>query len=70
MLLTFVAVIVFLRCAGIGYERYRDATGILNFALGMSVVALGYLLYEQLERLRGSLLPWAWPRSRDASSGC
>ena len=45
VLLTFVAVIVFLRCAGIGYERYRDAT------------ALGYLLYEQLERLRGSLLP-------------
>ena len=40
VLLTFVAVIVFLRCAGIGYERYRDATGILNFALGMSVVAL------------------------------
>ena len=38
VLLTFVAVIVFLRCAGIGYERYRDATGILNFALGMSVV--------------------------------
>lgn len=57
VLLTFVAVIVFLRCAGIGYERYRDATGILNFALGMSVVALGYLLYEQLERLRGSLFP-------------
>ena len=57
VLLTFIAVIVFLRCAGIGYERYRDATGILNFALGMSVVALGYLLYEQLERLRGSLLP-------------
>lgn len=57
VLLTFGAVIVFLRCAGIGYERYRDATGILNFALGMSVVALGYLLYEQLERLRGSLLP-------------
>ena len=57
MLLTFVAVIVFLRCAGIGYARYQEATGVLNFALGMSVVALGYLLYEQLERLRGSLLP-------------
>ena len=52
VLLTFVAVIVFLRCAGIGYARYQEATGVLNFALGMSVVALGYLLYEQLERLR------------------
>ena len=48
VLLTFVAVIVFLRAAD---------TGILDFALGMSVVALGYLLYEQVEQLRGSLLP-------------
>ena len=56
-LLTFVAVIVFLRAADIGYARYQEATGILDFALGMSVVALGYLLYEQVEQLRGSLLP-------------
>ena len=57
LLLTFVAVIVFLRAADIGYARYQEATGILDFALGMSVVALGYLLYEQVEQLRGSLLP-------------
>ena len=57
VLLTFVAVIVFLRAADIGYARYQEATGILDFALGMSVVALGYLLYEQVEQLRGSLLP-------------
>ena len=59
VLLTFVAVIVFLKLTDIPYERYREATGMLNFALGLSVVALGYLLYEQLERLRGSLLPVA-----------
>ena len=59
VLLTFVSVIVFLRCAGIDYPRYQEATGILNFALGLSVVALGYLLYEQLERLRSSLMPVA-----------
>ncbi len=59
VLLTFVAVIIFLRCTGIDYPRYQEATGILNFALGMSVVALGYLLYEQLERLRSSLMPVA-----------
>ena len=53
VLLTFVAVIVFLRAADIGYARYQEATGILDFALGMSVVALGYLLYEQVEQLRG-----------------
>lgn len=61
--------IVFLRCAGIGYARYQEATGILNFALGMSVVALG-ILYEQLERLRGSLLPVAVATLVDASQGC
>lgn len=59
VLLTFVAVIVFLRMADIGYARYREATEVLNFGLGLSVVALGYLLYEQVERLRGSLLPVA-----------
>ena len=53
VLLTFVAVIVFLSAAGIDYPRYKQATSALDFALGMSVVALGYLLYEQVEQLRG-----------------
>ncbi|MCM1151887.1 MAG: LrgB family protein [Alistipes sp.] len=57
VLLTFVAVIVFLLAADIPYARYREATRVLDFALGMSVVALGYLLYEQVERLRRSLVP-------------
>ena len=57
VLLTFVAMIVFLQTTGIPYSRYQEATRILDFALGMSVVALGYLLYEQVERLRGSLVP-------------
>ncbi len=59
VLLTFVSVIVFLHFTRIPYARYREATEILDFALGMSVVSLGYLLYEQLERLRRSLLPVA-----------
>lgn len=57
VLLTFIAVIVFLRCADIDYPRYQEATGVLNFTLGMSVVALGYLMYEQIEQLRGRLVP-------------
>lgn len=59
VLLTFVAVIVFLQAAEIPYARYREATRLLDFALGMSVVALGYLLYEQAERLRRNLRPVA-----------
>lgn len=57
VLLTFAAMIAFLSFFGIEYQKYQDATGILNFALGMSVVALGYLMYEQMEQMRGRLLP-------------
>ena len=34
---------------------YRRSTELLNFGLGLSVVALGYLMYEQLEHMRGRL---------------
>lgn len=56
-LVTFLALILFLQTAGIGFERYDEATQVLDFMLGMSVVALGYLMYEQVEHLRGQLLP-------------
>ena len=56
-LLAFVALIFFLKACGIEYEHYREATQILDFLLGMSVVALGYLMYEQIDRLRGQALP-------------
>lgn len=52
-LLTFVAIIAMLKWFGVEYEQYREATGILDFALGLSVVALGYLMYEQTDRIRG-----------------
>lgn len=49
--------ILYLKLFGIGYEHYRRSTELLNFGLGLSVVALGYLMYEQLEHMRGRLLP-------------
>lgn len=58
-LLTFVAIIAMLKWFGVEYEQYREATGILDFALGLSVVALGYLMYEQTDRIRGRMLPIA-----------
>lgn len=58
-LLAFVAVMAVLNIFGIEYETYREATGILDFALGMSVVSLGYLLYEQSDKIKGRLLPVA-----------
>lgn len=58
-LLTFLSIIAMLKWFGVEYERYRAATGILDFALGMSVVALGYLMYEQSDRIKGRMLPIA-----------
>ena len=55
VLLTFLAMIGFLVAFNIPYQTYREATSILDFCLGMSVVALGYLLYEQEERMRGQI---------------
>ena len=57
VLLTFVAMIVYLKLTEIPYAQYKEATSVLEFLLGMSVVSLGYLLYEQVERLRKNLLP-------------
>lgn len=55
VLLTFLAMIVFLMVFNITYSTYREATSVLDLCLGMSVVALGYLLYEQEERMKGQL---------------
>lgn len=57
VVLTFCSMIALLRGCGIEYARYEKATELLDFALGLSVVALGYLMYEQLEQMRGRLLP-------------
>ena len=57
VLITFVAIIAFLKIFGIPYEEYRRATHMFDFALGLSVVALGYLLYEQKEQMKGEVIP-------------
>ncbi|MDL2230749.1 LrgB family protein [Alistipes sp. OttesenSCG-928-L06] len=55
MLTSTAVIIIFLKIAGIEYETYASGTQLINFMLGVSVVALGYLLYEQLEHLKGRL---------------
>ena len=52
-LLTAAAIIAFLSLLDIDYATYREATGIIDFALGLAVVALGYLMYEQSEQIKG-----------------
>ena len=50
-LLAFVALILFLKVCGIDYGHYRQATEILDFLLGMSVVALGWFPPAPLRRI-------------------
>lgn len=56
VLVSFLTVILFLNGSGISYARYEEAVEVLRFLLGMSVVALGYLIYEQMAQLRGRML--------------
>lgn len=49
MLLTLAALLLL----GIDYPTFQAGTAFLDFLLGPTVVALGYLLYEQIEHLRG-----------------
>lgn len=48
-----VLVIASLLLLDIDYETFRQGTAFLDFLLGPTVVALGYLLYEQMAHLRG-----------------
>lgn len=56
VLITTLVVIAFLLVANIEYSTYKDAVFPLDFALDMSVVALGYLMYEQMKYLKGRLI--------------
>ncbi len=56
VLLSVVALVAMLQGAGIEYEAYADATEIFSLLLNLSVVAIGYLLWEQVDRLRAHAL--------------
>ena len=56
VLLSVVALISLLHAAGVEYGSYAEATELFSLLLNMSVVALGYLLWEQVEMLRAHAL--------------
>ena len=56
VLLSVVALISLLHAAGVEYGSYAEATELFSLLLNMSVVALGYLLWEQVELLRAHAL--------------
>jgi predicted murein hydrolase (TIGR00659 family) len=56
LLISILIIIPFLKITGIDYHTFCDKTRILNFMLGPSVVALGYVLYEQIENIKGNVI--------------
>lgn len=56
LLISIIIIIPFLKLTGIEYKTFFEHTKLLNFMLGPSVVALGYVLYEQIEQIKGNVL--------------
>lgn len=55
LLTSIVVIISSIKLIGVSYAEFSAATSIINFMLGLSVVALGFLLYEQLIHIRGNV---------------
>ncbi|MCC8143210.1 MAG: LrgB family protein [Tannerellaceae bacterium] len=56
LLVSIFAIITLLKIMGIEYEVFRKGTQVIHFMLGPSVVALGYVLFEQVKYLHGNVL--------------
>lgn len=56
-LLTSIPVIIcILEIFHIPYETFKQGSHLIHFMLGPSVVALGYVLYEQLQYIKGNVV--------------
>ena len=56
-ILTAVIILIpFLKLTGISYDVFYQQTNLLNLMLGPCVVALGYVMYEELEQIKGNVL--------------
>lgn len=56
LLTSIPAIILVLKFLGIPYETFRQGSHLIHFLLGPSVVALGYILYEQLQYIKGNVV--------------
>jgi predicted murein hydrolase (TIGR00659 family) len=56
LIISIIIIISYLKITGIDYPTFYGKTQIINFMLGPSVVALGYVLYEQIEQIKSHVL--------------
>ena len=56
ILVSMAVLIAFVRLTGIEYDHYMRQTQPIDFLLGLSVVALGYVLHDQIHNIRGNVV--------------
>ncbi|MDR0824212.1 MAG: LrgB family protein [Prevotella sp.] len=56
LIIAIAIIIAFLKISGVDYQTFEQGSSFVTFMLGPSVVALGYVLYEQLDYLRGNVV--------------
>ena len=56
VLLTIIILIALLMSFDVPYQTFREGSRMIHFMLGPSVVALGYILYQQVGHLKGNVI--------------
>lgn len=56
LLTSIFVIIVILEMLDIEYESFQQGSHLIHFMLGPSVVALGYVLFEQMKYLKGNVV--------------
>lgn len=56
MIISIAIIIAFLKITNMPYQTFEQGGQFVSFLLGPSVVALGYILYEQLAYLKGNIV--------------
>lgn len=57
LLIAVFLVIAVLTLTGVDYDTFREGSRFIHFLLGPTVVALGYVLYEQVKYIKGNAVP-------------
>ena len=56
LLTSIFVIILVLKTMGIEYESFQKGSHLIHFMLGPSVVALGFVLYDQIQYLKGTVI--------------
>lgn len=56
LIVAIAIIIAFLKISDVSYSKFEQGSQFVSFMLGPSVVALGYVLYEQINYLKGNVI--------------